>query len=88
MSCLCIKVLTKENTALGIFVDIMKAFHTVYHEILLSKMYDAGIREILLKWFRSFLKRRIQKTKIDNVYSFPQGVMLLGPLFLIYVMDF
>lgn len=77
----------------GIFVDVMKAFDTVDHEILLTSMNQVGIRGIPLEWFRSYLSGRSQITKVNNAVSdlgeiklgIPQGSVLSGPLFLIYI---
>lgn len=83
----------KGKCSAGIFVDVMKAFDTVDHEILLSRMYDAGVRGIPFKWFKSYLNNRSHITRVGNVFSntgiirhgIPQGSVLSGPLFLIYV---
>lgn len=77
----------------GIFVDLMKAFDMVDHDILFNRMYNAGIRGVSLEWFRSYLSGRSQITKIDNCFSreghialgIPQGSVLSGPLFLMYI---
>lgn len=77
----------------GIFVDVMKAFDTVDRDLLLTRMYDAGIRGVPYKWFRSYLTGRNQHTTVMNTISqegqlrfgIPQGSVLSGPLFLIYI---
>ena len=39
----------------GIFIDLCKAFDTVDHDILLSKMHHYGIRGVVQKLFKSYL---------------------------------
>ena len=87
--------LDEGNIAVTCFLDLKKAFDTVDHSILISKLYKLGIRGPILKWFKSYLSNRqqfvqIHKTKSDIkpvVCGIPQG-SILGPLlFILYIND-
>jgi hypothetical protein len=88
-------LISSGSWCLGIFLDLSKAFDTINHEILISKLESYGVRGLALSWFMSYLSNRTQFTLINNNKStvrsiecgVPQG-SILGPLlFLIYIND-
>ena len=63
------KALDEEIYAISIFLDLSKAFDTVNHSILLSKLHVYGIRDIENQWFRSYLNKRKQTVFVNGVES-------------------
>jgi len=87
--------LDRSETPISVFIDFSKAFDTLDHKILLTKLNHFGIRGHPLKLVENYLYERTQavfyKNKISNpqpiICGIPQG-SILGPLlFLIYIND-
>ena len=51
---------------MGLFIDLSKAFDTVPHDILLSKMYKIGIRGTANDQFKGYLTDRHQYVQIGK----------------------
>ena len=87
--------LDNKRLGCGIFIDLQKAFDTVNHRILLSKLEHYGVHGCALEWFRSYLPDRKQYVSVNgsnsDLLSITSGVSqgsVLGPLlFLIYIND-
>ena len=83
---------TNPNHVIGVFIDLIKAFDTIDHKILLHKLHNYGIRATPHDLIKSYLSDRKQYVKIGCQeseklvvkYGVPQGSVLGSLLFLLY----
>ena len=52
--------LGKKQSTIAVYLDFSKAFDTVNHEIVMSKLQHNGIRGVMLSWFKAYLSNRKQ----------------------------
>ena len=90
-----INSLEKGEFVLGVLLDLSKAFDTVNHDIMISKLEYYGIRGIALEWFKNYLTDRKQRVLYNKILSsetviscgVPKGSILGRLMFLLYVND-
>ena len=68
------KCVDENKITVDVFIDLAKAFDTVYHESQLNKLYHYGKRCLPHKWISSYLDNRKQYISISDVESSQQYV--------------
>ena len=80
------KLLDNNEVVWGVLMDISKASDCIPHDLLTAKFSAYGFDETALKYIYSYLKKRQQGVRINNIYSgfekiisgVPQG-SIVGP---------
>lgn len=88
-----ITALDSKYKAVGVFLDLQKAFDCVSHRMLFDRLYKLGVRGVSLDWIKSYLQSRIQRvvvkddqsTDIELNFGIPQGSVLGPILFILYI---
>ena len=77
----------------AIFIDVEKAFDSVWHEGLKKLFHDAKFPIKIIRWVSSFLDNRKGAIRINNIISrefilkagVPQGSLLAPILYIFYI---
>ena len=79
----------------AVFIDLSKAFDTISHKGLITKLQKYGIKNDVLNLLKDYLSHRTQQTSINGTLSQPQEInygvpqgSVLGPIFfLLFIKD-
>ena len=71
----CVETMVKGGVTDTIYLDFAKAFDTVPHSRLITKLKAYGIDGAILNWIQAFLTGRTQVVKVNGEDSVPAPVL-------------
>ena len=86
--------MSDKNLTGALYIDLRKAFDTVSHSCLLSKLPYYGISGVEHKWISDYLFNRKQYVTFNNIQSEPESIThripqgsILGPLLFVILLN-
>jgi hypothetical protein len=91
----CLNVIKGRDSTLAVFLDIQKAFDSVWHDGIRYRLHEIDVPTRILRWTSSFLTSRTMRATIKGTTSgsftpaagVPQGSVISPLLYIIYVRD-
>ncbi|MCG7878799.1 MAG: reverse transcriptase domain-containing protein [Candidatus Thiodiazotropha endolucinida] len=85
----------ERESTVGVFIDMEKAYDSVWRNGLLEKMHNIGIKGKMWNWLHNFLHGReaycylqgSNQTKFETDMGLPQGSVLSPVLFSLFIAD-
>ena len=74
MSVIVIEAIDRKQITALVLLHLSKAFDSIYHKILLSKLRVLGVFRKAMEWFKNYLSDRTQCLTIGHEVSDPREV--------------